>query len=280
MEYIYFAVSDSHPGMVKIGRTDRPVGERMNELSEDDYGLSGFEGDSTWQAAEVIEVEDNVEAESILHDHFDSARVEDGREIFYSDDVDGMASEGATLVDGNSVDLLDAGVASAGSIFDDAEGIFEEGSLGESDVFEILEEGGDVITESVAGLGAVGIGLVAAAMTYDKYKDEKIVKDSINTAKLAVDEGKKKWDSSADARKEILDKSTQTANKILESSSELKDQAKAKWDDSSETRKEIVDKSSQAINEAWDSSSKFRNQIKTKGEGLFSKIRNKLEGPK
>ena len=48
MEYIYFAVSDSHPGMVKIGRTDRPIGERMSELSEDDYGLSGFDGDSPW----------------------------------------------------------------------------------------------------------------------------------------------------------------------------------------------------------------------------------------
>jgi hypothetical protein len=279
MEYIYFAVSDSHPGMVKIGRTDRPVGERMSELSEDDYGLSGFEGNSTWEAVEVIEVEDNVEAESVLHDHFDSARVEDGREIFYSDDVNRMAGESAELVDGTSVDVLSAGVENSESIFDGADPIFEAGVLEAGDVTDILGEGGDLL-EGVLELGAVGIGIAGAAMAYDKYKDERVVKETINSAKLAVNEGRKKWDSSSDTRKEILDKSTETAQEIWKSSSELRDQAETKWDDSAETRTKIVDKSTQAINEAWESSSKFRDQVQVRGEGLFSKIRNKLAGLK
>ena len=253
MEYVYFAVSDSHPGMVKIGRTDRPVGERMSGLSEDNYGLSGYEGDSTWEAVEVIKVEDNVEAEGMLHDHFDSVRVEDGREIFYSSDIQGMASEGAELVDGTSVDLLLSGV---------------EGS-------EVFEEGAE-IADLILSLGLLGIGLGGAAIVYKRYKDEKVVKEAVNTAKKALDEGKKKWDGSAETRQEIFDTSTQTLNEAWESTSEFRNQAKTKWDSSAESRKEIVDKSTQTLNEAWESSSEFRNQVQTKGEGLFSKLRNKF----
>jgi hypothetical protein len=217
MEYIYFAASNSHPGMVKIGRTDRPVNERMSELSEDDYGLSGYEGDSTWEAVEVIRVEDNVEAESILHDHFDGVRVEDGREIFYSNDIQGMASDGAELVDGTSVDLLSAGV---------------DGS-------EVLE-GGEDIAELIFNLGLLGIGIGGAAIVYDKYKDKKVVKGAVSVAKLAVDEGKKKWAASAETRKDILDKSTQ------------------------------------AKDEVWEASAEFRIQLQTKGEGLLSRLRNRF----
>jgi hypothetical protein len=165
--YIYFAVSESYPGMVKSGRTDRPVDERMIELPEDDYGLFGYEGDSTREAAEVLQVVDNSQAENMLHDHFDGLRVEDGREIFYSNDVHGMASEGAEIVDGTSVDLLLAGV---------------DGS-------NIVGEGGD-IADLLLQLGLLGIGLAGAAIVYGKYKykykDEKVVKDTINSAKLAV----------------------------------------------------------------------------------------------
>ena len=253
MEHIYFAVSDSHPGMVKIGRTDRPVDERMSELSKDDYGVSGYEGDSTWEAVEVIKVEDNVEAESMLHDHFDSVRVEDGREIFYSNDIEGMASEGAQLVDGTSVDLLLSGVEGA----------------------EVLEEG-EGIAELILELGLLGIGLGGAALVYRRYKDEKVVKEAVNTAKKTVDEGKKKWDGSAETRQEILDKSTQTVNEAWESTSEFRNQAKTKWNSSAESRNEIVDKSTQTLNEAWESSSEYRNQVQTKGLGLLSKLRNKF----
>ena len=257
MDYIYFAVSESHPGMVKIGRTDRPVDERMTELSEDDYGLFGYEGDSTWEAAEVLQVVDNSQAENMLHDHFDGLRVEDGREIFYSNDVHGMASEGAEIVDGTSIDLLSAGA---------------NGS-------DIVGEGAD-IADLLLQLGLLGIGFAGAAIVYDKYKDEKVVKDTINSAKLAVDGGKKKWDGSAETRQEILDKSTQTVNDAWESTSEFRNHAKAKWDNSAETREKIVDKSTQTINEAWASSSEFRSQLQTKGEGLFSNISKKLRGLK
>ena len=241
MEYIYFAVSDSYPGMVKIGRTDRPIGQRISELSEDDYGLSGFDGDSTWEAVEVIEVEDNVEAESMLHDHFDSARVEDGREIFYSDDVSGMAGEGAEIVDATSVDLLSAGIENSESIFNGADGIYETGMgiLGAGDPTDILGEGEDIF-EGIIELGTVGIAVVGVAIAYDKYKDEKLVKEAVNTAKEAFDEGKKGWDRTA------------------------------------ETRKEIVEKSTQTLNESWESSSECINQVQTKGVGLLSKLRNKF----
>ena len=86
MEYVYIATSKSFPGMVKIGRTSRSVDQRISELSEDDYGTSGFTGDSEWEAVQVIEVQNSVEAEAILHEHFDHLRVEDGRELFYVDD--------------------------------------------------------------------------------------------------------------------------------------------------------------------------------------------------
>ena len=106
MELIYFAKSKSFPGMVKIGRTDRTVEERMKELSDQDYGTSGFSGDSEWEAVRVIKVEDNETAEAIIHEHFSHLRVEDSRELFYSNDIDAMVDESMQLVDG--VDFFDA----------------------------------------------------------------------------------------------------------------------------------------------------------------------------
>ena len=86
--------------MVKIGRTDRSVEERMQELSEDDYGTSGFSGDSEWEAVRVIEVKDNESAELILHEHFSDLRVENSRELFYAEDINAMADESIQIVDG------------------------------------------------------------------------------------------------------------------------------------------------------------------------------------
>ena len=111
-ESIYFATSPQYPGMVKIGRTDRPVEERLQELSSSDYGPVGETGDSVWQAAEVIVVDDNVSAEAALHQHFADSRVSDERELFYSDDPEAMAEEALTVVDGQFlVDVVDPDVA-------------------------------------------------------------------------------------------------------------------------------------------------------------------------
>ena len=118
MEYVYIAKSKSFPGMVKIGRTSRSVDQRITELSEDDYGTSGFTGDSEWEAVQVIEVQNSVEAEAILHEHFDHLRVEDGRELFYVDDPSDISSISLDLVDGkdaldtfDTLDSLTAGLS-------------------------------------------------------------------------------------------------------------------------------------------------------------------------
>jgi hypothetical protein len=184
MEYIYFAVSDSHPGMVKIGRTDREISERMSEISYEDYGLSSFEGDSSWQAVEVFTVADNVKAERILHEHFNSVRVENGREIFYSDDVSDMAKEAADIVDGSSIDLIAA---------------LEENT-------KLNPTEGNEIIELILMLGVAGIGFPVAAILYAKYKDEKVVKDAIKKLKFTFDEGSNKWNGSAAFRKNLLKK--------------------------------------------------------------------------
>jgi hypothetical protein len=111
-ESIYFATSPQYPGMVKIGRTDRPVEERLQELSSSDYGPVGETGDSVWHAAEVIVVDDNVSAEAALHQHFADSRVSDERELFYSDDPEAMAEESLTVVDGQFlIDVADPDVA-------------------------------------------------------------------------------------------------------------------------------------------------------------------------
>lgn len=108
MEYIYFAKSENLPDMVKIGRTDRPVNERMDELSSDDYGPEGFDGDSTWEAVKILAVEDNTIAEAALHEHFSQLRIDDGRELFVSNDIEKMANEGIAIVDGEAVESDEA----------------------------------------------------------------------------------------------------------------------------------------------------------------------------
>lgn len=100
MQLIYIAQSNQFPGMVKIGRTDRSVEERMEELSKEDYGTSGFTGNSEWEAIKVIEVKDSESAETILHNHFSEYRVENSRELFYADDPHELAEEAIQVVDG------------------------------------------------------------------------------------------------------------------------------------------------------------------------------------
>ena len=114
-EYIYIAESPQYPGMVKIGRTDRTVEERMEELSADDYGVPGQSMDSEWEAVKIIEVIDNENAEAVLHEHFDHLRVTDSRELFYTDDPYGLAYEAADVVDGT---IITADLVEIGNLFD------------------------------------------------------------------------------------------------------------------------------------------------------------------
>tara|TARA_B110000503_G_scaffold52227_2_gene84009 strand:- start:77 stop:841 length:765 start_codon:yes stop_codon:yes gene_type:complete len=122
MESIYIAQSKSFPGIVKIGRTDRPVNVRMDELSEGDYGPTNFQGDSEWEAVRIIKVDDNNAAEKMLHEHFSDIRVEDRRELFTTDDIDSLSNEAISVVDGTDIvqtfDTADTLFNSADSLFD------------------------------------------------------------------------------------------------------------------------------------------------------------------
>lgn len=105
-ESVYIATSLQYPGLVKIGRTDRSVEERMSELSASDYGLPGNEGDVDWEVSKVIVVEDNAAAEAALHAHFADSRVSADRELFYADYPEALANEAAGVVDGDLLEDL------------------------------------------------------------------------------------------------------------------------------------------------------------------------------
>ena len=96
-EYIYIAESQQYPGMVKIGRTDRTVDVRMEELSDGNYGLPGNEVDAEWEAVKIIKVEDNEHAEAVLHEFYADQRVTDSRELFYTNDIDALGDEAFQL---------------------------------------------------------------------------------------------------------------------------------------------------------------------------------------
>lgn len=122
MESIYIAKSESFPGLVKIGRTDRPVHERMGELSRDNYGPTYFEGDSEWEAVRIIKVDDNETAEALLHDHFSDIRHEFRRELFKTDDIEALSDEAIGVVNGTDIiqtfDTADSLFASSDALFD------------------------------------------------------------------------------------------------------------------------------------------------------------------
>ena len=75
----------------------------MAQLSDSDYGPSDFTGDADWEAHSVFVVEDNVTAEHILHQHFGDSRLENSRELFYTDDPELLVEEARALVDGTYV---------------------------------------------------------------------------------------------------------------------------------------------------------------------------------
>ena len=106
LEYIYFAKSEAFPNLVKIGRTDRDVSERMSELSNENYGPEGFKGEADWEAVNVIQVTDNTAAENLLHEHFADLRVSEGRELFETTNPELLFEEANNIV--GSTDIVEA----------------------------------------------------------------------------------------------------------------------------------------------------------------------------
>src|ERR1017187_3293422 len=75
-EFIYVLENPSMPGMVKIGRTERSVSERVNELSSATGVPTGF------AVVKEYAVTNSVEAERIIHERLSDYRVAENREFF------------------------------------------------------------------------------------------------------------------------------------------------------------------------------------------------------
>ncbi|HUB86930.1 MAG TPA: DNA translocase FtsK [Verrucomicrobiae bacterium] len=75
-EFIYVLENASMPGLVKIGRTERSVSERVNELSSHTGVPTGF------TVVNEYTVANSVEAERIIHERLSDYRVSDDREFF------------------------------------------------------------------------------------------------------------------------------------------------------------------------------------------------------
>ena len=81
-EFIYVVENPSMPGLVKIGRTDRSVSQRVNELSSHTGVPTGFV-----VVREYI-VANSVEAERKIHERLSDYRVSDSCEFFKMDAED------------------------------------------------------------------------------------------------------------------------------------------------------------------------------------------------
>src|ERR1019366_3710228 len=75
-EFIYILENTLMPGLVKIGRTERSVSERVNELSSSTGVPTGF------TVVKEYAVANSVEAERIIHERLSDYRVSDNREFF------------------------------------------------------------------------------------------------------------------------------------------------------------------------------------------------------
>jgi DNA segregation ATPase FtsK/SpoIIIE-like protein len=75
-EFIYILENPSMPGLVKIGRTERSVSERLTELSSHTGVPTGF------SVVKEFAVTNSVEAERIIHERLSVYRVAANREFF------------------------------------------------------------------------------------------------------------------------------------------------------------------------------------------------------
>ena len=75
-EFIYVLENASMPGLIKIGRTERSVSERVGELSAATGVPTGF------TVVKEYAVANSVEAERIIHERLSDFRVANNREFF------------------------------------------------------------------------------------------------------------------------------------------------------------------------------------------------------
>ena len=237
MELIYIATSTQFPGKVKIGRTDRDIETRMEELSNDDYGVEGFSGDSEWEVPYFFQVEDNEAAERLIHEQFDDLRVSDNRELFYSDDPASIAEQAAEISGGSLIDAADP------SILDAADPVF-------------LEEAFDTLMQY--GL-MMGVGFVAGRIVHKKIKDKPKYKEQLRKADTFY---KKSKQNLSGLRENTLSQEHQ------DTISDGYRNVKKRWDDTKDNRKKLLDDSKTAGKRLWSDGSNFikstSNKFKSK----------------
>lgn len=83
-EFIYVLENASMPGLVKIGRTDRSVSERVNELSSHTGVPTEF------VVVKEFAVPNSIDAEKLIHERLSAYRVSDNREFFRLEAVDAV----------------------------------------------------------------------------------------------------------------------------------------------------------------------------------------------
>lgn len=84
-EFVYILENSSMPGLLKIGRTDRSVAERVEELSAHTGVPTGF------TVVKEYPVLDSMEAERVVHERLADYRVSENREFFRLESEDAVA---------------------------------------------------------------------------------------------------------------------------------------------------------------------------------------------
>jgi hypothetical protein len=74
-EIVYILSNSSMPGLIKIGRTNRSVEDRLKELNNTSLPTEFF-------VEHTIETSDSKFLEKMIHKNFDKQRVNDNREFF------------------------------------------------------------------------------------------------------------------------------------------------------------------------------------------------------
>ena len=196
MEQVYFATSPQFEGLVKIGRTDRDISERMGELAG--YGLEGYDGSSSWlsSSSHVLVVEDNTASEALLHQYFADLRVSDDRELFVAGNIDSMVTEAQKLTDATLLSEI------------------AEESLSETLVEQAAEWGVAIAGACVGGVP----GIVLANKGLEKLKKTEKYRHTQSKSQDAVREGlallSKKMEQHTELEQQIRGRANQVFSRL------------------------------------------------------------------